>query len=188
MGPPAGGVEASMRGMFRLLFMVVAVAGFVGAAASAPMEPNTDRPGADFTSFNLPAGSNPAQCQQMCEADGQCKAWTFVNPGVQSPQARCWLKSSVPAPQPDNCCTSGVRPQDAAFEPNTDRPGGDYVGIDIPKDWAPQACQAICNVNGKCKSWTYVNAGVQSSNPRCYLKGSVVAKNDNNCCTSGVKP
>jgi hypothetical protein len=159
----------------------------IGTSGPRAYENNTDRPGGDYTSFNLPAGSSPGQCEQMCDADGQCAAWTFVKPGYQAPQARCWLKASVPAPQPNDCCVSGVRPQDAAFEPNTDRPGGDYIGIDIPKDWGAEACQAICGVNGKCKSWTYVNAGIQSSNPRCYLKASVVPKNANNCCTSGVK-
>jgi hypothetical protein len=32
-----------------------------------------------------------------------------VNPGVQGPAARCWLKSSVPPATPNSCCTSGVK-------------------------------------------------------------------------------
>lgn len=41
--------------------------------------------------------------------EGQCVAWTYVNPGVQGPQARCWLKSAVPAPRPSTCCVSGIK-------------------------------------------------------------------------------
>lgn len=169
------------------LALASALAGIVLTQEAQAYEDNVDRPGGDYTSFNLPAGSGPQACEQFCDADGQCKAWTFVRPGVQAPNARCWLKSSVPAAQANNCCVSDVRSQDAAFEPNTDRPGGDYVGLDVPKDWNAQACQALCSANGKCLSWTYVKAGIQSSNPRCYLKASVVPKNANNCCTSGVK-
>jgi hypothetical protein len=31
-----------------------------------------------------------------------------VQPGVQGPNARCWLKNSVPPPVASNCCVSGV--------------------------------------------------------------------------------
>jgi hypothetical protein len=72
-------------------------------------EPNTDRMGGDYTSVTLPPGSVPNNCKALCAADGaRCKAWTYVKAGVQAPNPRCWLKSSIPAAKPSNCCSSGV--------------------------------------------------------------------------------
>ena len=36
-----------------------------------------------------------------------CKAWTWVDPGVQNAKAMCWLKNSVPAPVANLHATSG---------------------------------------------------------------------------------
>jgi hypothetical protein len=73
------------------------------------MEGNTDRPGLDYRSFDLPA-ADPKLCQDACAGEANCKAFTYVRPGVQGPSARCWLKSSVPNPVSNNCCVSGVKP------------------------------------------------------------------------------
>lgn len=75
---------------------------------SGTVEYNVDRPGANYHNFDLSA-SNPTLCQSACLADPNCRSWTYVNPGVQGPAARCWLKSGVPASQPNTCCVSGVR-------------------------------------------------------------------------------
>jgi hypothetical protein len=72
------------------------------------MEANTDRPGLDYRSFDLPA-ANPALCEKTCAQEVQCKAWTYVKPGVQGPKARCWVKNAVPAAKRDACCVSGVK-------------------------------------------------------------------------------
>jgi hypothetical protein len=75
----------------------------------ASFEPDTDRMGGDYTSVTLPAQSVPRDCQALCAADGnRCKAWTYVKAGVQAANPRCWLKNSVPAGKPSNCCSSGV--------------------------------------------------------------------------------
>jgi hypothetical protein len=71
-------------------------------------EQNVDRPGSDFQNFDLPE-PNPALCRDYCLRNGLCRAFTYVNPGVQGPNARCWLKNSVPRAFPNNCCVSGVR-------------------------------------------------------------------------------
>ena len=68
---------------------------------------NVDRPGADFANFDL-NGAFRAIAATHARKDGRCQAWTFVKPGVQGPKARCWLKSSVPPPQPNTCCVSDV--------------------------------------------------------------------------------
>lgn len=78
------------------------------------MELGTNRPGRDYTSF-LQARDDPALCQDACMTDARCKAWTYVKPGVQHPrQAKCWLKSSAPAPEPAQCCVSGKKDGQAA--------------------------------------------------------------------------
>lgn len=78
--------------------------------ASSSVETGIDRPGRDYKNFNLGvsiAGFDP--CKSACEADANCKAWTFVKSGVQGPQSRCWLKWGVPPPTPNGCCVSGVK-------------------------------------------------------------------------------
>jgi len=78
--------------------------------ASVSVETGVDRPGQDYRSFDLApsiAGFDP--CKSACESDANCKAWTFVKPGVQGPKARCWLKSGTPPPRPNGCCVSGVK-------------------------------------------------------------------------------
>jgi hypothetical protein len=74
------------------------------------MEDNIDRPGMDYRSFDLPA-ADPKLCSSACESEAQCRAYTFVRPGVQGSQARCWLKSDVPNPGNSTCCISGVKAQ-----------------------------------------------------------------------------
>jgi PAN domain-containing protein/peptidase M23-like protein len=78
-----------------------------GIASAAPaVERDTNRYGGDYTSFET-AGDWQA-CQQACSRDERCRAWTYVQPGIQGPSARCWLKDSVPASSPSSCCVSQV--------------------------------------------------------------------------------
>jgi hypothetical protein len=72
------------------------------------MESNTNRRGQDYRNFDL-AQPRPELCQSECAADGKCKAYTYVKPGLQGQKARCWLKTGVPNPQADSCCVSGVK-------------------------------------------------------------------------------
>ena len=55
-------------------------------------EPDIDRAGSDYTSFDLQA-PRPELCRDRCLGEPQCRAFTYVNPGVQGQQARCWLKN-----------------------------------------------------------------------------------------------
>lgn len=71
-------------------------------------EQGVDRLGGDYTSFNL-SGEFPAKCQKFCDADAFCVAWTYVKPGIQAPNPRCWLKNKIPPPQKNDCCVSGVK-------------------------------------------------------------------------------
>jgi hypothetical protein len=80
----------------------------VPGMAGVQMENNVNRPGGDYRSFDL-AQAIPQLCRDACFGDSRCRAYTYVRPGIQGPSARCWLKSTVPNPQPNTCCVSGVR-------------------------------------------------------------------------------
>lgn len=79
-----------------------------GPGPASSWENNTDRAGGDYSNFNL-SSPHPENCRTACNSDVHCRAWTYVKPGVQGPQARCWLKNHVPAPHHDTCCVSGVK-------------------------------------------------------------------------------
>lgn len=123
------------------------------AGVSHAIEYGVDRPGRDYRSFNL-STPNPALCENQCAAEGQCVAWTYVNPGIQGAQARCWLKSSVPPPVQNNCCASGVKqaaaPGQASRTFSYPRVGGNR--LDWCREWAQNcgkpAADAFCRQRG----------------------------------------
>ena len=71
------------------------------------VEPGIDRPGGDYQNFDL-ANASPDKCRTSCQMNGKCLAYTYVKPGVQGVKARCWLKTSIPAARPNDCCVSEV--------------------------------------------------------------------------------
>jgi hypothetical protein len=157
------------------------------------MEMGVNRPGADYTSFDLPH-PHPHLCKEACMRDGRCRAFTYVNPGVQGPHPRCWLKGAVPAAEPNACCVSGVKGEGrvvapaaaSPFEVNVDRSGYDFQNFDLPEP-RPEMCREACLRERQCQAFTYVNPGVQGPRARCWLKMSVPPPTPNNCCISGVK-
>ena len=72
------------------------------------LEFGTNRFGGDYTEAHLQS-ADPQLCRQACIADSKCKAFTYVNPGIQGSAAKCWLKNTVPPPEPNGCCVSGVK-------------------------------------------------------------------------------
>jgi hypothetical protein len=75
---------------------------------STSLENDIDRPGLDYRAFDLPE-PRPELCQAECARESTCRAFTYVKPGYQGSQGRCWLKASVPEPTPNPCCISGVK-------------------------------------------------------------------------------
>ena len=67
------------------------------------MEPNTNRWGMDYRDFILKTG-DPALCQQACQQEQQCQAWTYVKQ-----ERHCWLKSGEAPAGHDSCCVSGLK-------------------------------------------------------------------------------
>jgi hypothetical protein len=92
--------------------------------AAGALEVDIDRPGMDYQNFDLPA-PDPAPCRAACEKDGRCRAFTYVKPGNQGPNARCWLKTAIPEPRPNACCISGIKEGSVAepLAPPPPRPG-----------------------------------------------------------------
>jgi hypothetical protein len=69
-------------------------------------EARTNRPGLDYKHFDTDSW---AACEKACAADTTCAAWSYVNPGIQGPRGRCWLKGRVPNPVTDANVISGVK-------------------------------------------------------------------------------
>lgn len=77
---------------------------------SLSVEYDTDRMGGDYKDYDLPRADFEL-CRAACAKDKMCKAYTYVKPGVQNSNARCWLKSGVPAAGSSSCCISGTKSQ-----------------------------------------------------------------------------
>ncbi len=73
-----------------------------------PMEYNRDRGGSDYDNYPLPE-ARPELCRDACLNDPNCKAFTYVIPGVFSPKAHCWLKNAVPLAKYNPVCVSGKK-------------------------------------------------------------------------------
>ena len=87
---------------------------FITKANMGP-EDRTHRPGLDYRNFTAAWTTSPwRECEQACAGEDQCRSWTYVRPGVQGPQGRCWLKSRVAAPVSDANTVSGVKYRPAA--------------------------------------------------------------------------
>ena len=174
-------------------FLIFAVCFVVLAAASQDVHAQAgfDRPGGDYTSFPVRTG-DPAACAARCERDGKCRAWSFSYPLTAVTNAVCWLKNSVTPRVENNCCISGVRGA-AVAEPRTDhaefaidRVGGDYKDIPVATDNSGQSCKAACEIDNKCRAWTYARPGYLSASARCFLKHEIKPPRRKPCCISGV--
>lgn len=92
------------------------------------------------------------------------------------------LKASAPAAAP--APVSGFT---SSFEPGINLPGSDYRNVAL-NDKYPSTCRDLCQKEDRCKSWTWVKAGVQGTKPMCWLKTAVPGALKNSDTVSGVKP
>jgi len=77
--------------------------------AHGPVEYSIDRTGGDLRYFDLKAPDpDGASCRAACDAEGRCRAWTYVRPGYISSVPRCYLKGRITRPRKKPCCISGV--------------------------------------------------------------------------------
>jgi hypothetical protein len=103
---------------------------FLSNATAFSYEQDIDRPGEDYKYFDLYA-PDYRLCMQACENDPKCKAYTYVKPGIQGPNARCWLKMSVPPARSNPCCISGVKHIPDSIEQKTGCGTGHAPGDEI---------------------------------------------------------
>jgi hypothetical protein len=82
-------------------------AGVIQPRRSA-LEFSIDRPGGDYRSFDVAADAAGDACKDACDGESQCRAWTYVRPGYDAPQAQCHLKDHLMPPRHKPCCISGV--------------------------------------------------------------------------------
>lgn len=172
------------------------------AATHYAMELNMNRYGDDYKDLDLDS-ADPRLCAQACMKETKCKAWTYVKPGVQADNAKCWLKDKVPPATPDENCVSGVKKAGTSgggtttsdtttdrrsyrMETNVNLPGEDYKDLDLPTA-DPALCAQACLKEAKCKAWTYVKPGVQADNAKCWLKDKVPLPTPDENCVSGDK-
>jgi hypothetical protein len=93
--------SARWRGVLAALLLALT------AASHATVEQDSDLLGHNLASFPL-RSPDYRLCQQACEKDRRCKAATYVKPGVQGPQAMCYLKHTLVPRQPNNCCITWI--------------------------------------------------------------------------------
>jgi hypothetical protein len=88
------------------------VSGVRGAGVVEPrfgvIEFSIDRYGGDYRNFQMPSAVPVTACQAACEAEGRCRAWTYLRPGYIGSTARCFLKDRIKPPRRKPCCISGV--------------------------------------------------------------------------------
>jgi hypothetical protein len=89
-------------------------------AGRTQWEWDTDRPGLDYHNFEQDR-DDPAICQDACQKDPRCRAWTWVKPEPRGKRSRCWLKSAVPERVQSTCCVSGLSPAAPRSEPAPSR-------------------------------------------------------------------
>jgi PAN domain len=180
-----------MSRLFRAWLLTLICLAAIGAAQRAHAQANADRPGGDYLTAPVPSG-DPEDCALMCERDRRCRAWSFSYPTDPAIGAVCWLKNSVPARVPDNCCVSGVRgagvvePRNGAIETSIDRPGGDYHSFELKKGDSDEVCKAACTADNKCRAWTFARAGYVGKDPHCFLKKEIKPPRHKAGFTSGV--
>jgi hypothetical protein len=67
-----------------------------------------DRPGGDYRNLEVATSATGETCKSACDAESQCRAWTYVRPGYVGSQPQCYLKDHLMPPHHKPCCISGV--------------------------------------------------------------------------------
>jgi hypothetical protein len=74
----------------------------------------------------------------------------------------------------------------AQAQANFDRPGGDYQSAPVSTG-DPADCALACERDRRCRAWTFSYPTDVMIGAVCWLKGSVPARVQDNCCVSGVR-
>ena len=74
----------------------------------------------------------------------------------------------------------------AQAQANFDRPGGDYQNSPVPSG-DPAECALVCERDRRCRAWSFNYPSENSHAAICWLKSSVPARIEDDCCVSGVR-
>jgi hypothetical protein len=77
------------------------------SSVSFAIEQNINRPGKDYR--GQANSLNADACRNICAQEDQCVAFTWVRPGVQGPDGKCWLKNEPSTPELNNDTISGLK-------------------------------------------------------------------------------
>jgi hypothetical protein len=158
-----------------------------------------DRKGSDYRSFGL-AKPDPFLCMAACIEDSNCASFSYVQAGLVSTSAMCYLKNSEPFPNKATGIISGVRRHCNAsdlpstnisvpgycLEYNTDRWGSDYTSF-YTSGSDPSDCMSSCINDSRCQAFSFVPGNSQNPNGICYLKNSVPSATSAQGIISGTR-
>jgi hypothetical protein len=110
---------------------------------------------------NVLTQTDPHECEQACETDSACRAWTYVGEGGDTdtagyPVPRCCLKNGTHlTPTPDRTCTSGIK---AAGNAPTQK-GYTALLVTVGADGAADSSAALYHVDGSSNAKLIDRAG-----------------------------
>jgi PAN domain len=76
--------------------------------------------------------------------------------------------------------------QEAQAQTNFDRPGADYQSSPVASG-DPADCALVCERDRRCRAWSFNYPTDVAGGAVCWLKSSVPARVQDNCCVSGVR-
>lgn len=74
----------------------------------------------------------------------------------------------------------------AQAQANFDRPGADYLSAPVASG-DPADCALVCERDKRCRAWSFNYPTDTANGAVCWLKSSVPARVQDNCCVSGVR-
>jgi hypothetical protein len=84
------------------------------------------------------------------------------------------------------CLALAVDLRPALAQANFDRPGGDYLSSPITSG-DPADCAMMCERDRRCRAWSFNYPTDPAAGAVCWLKNTVPARVQDNCCVSGVR-
>jgi hypothetical protein len=74
----------------------------------------------------------------------------------------------------------------ASAQSSFDRPGGDYLSSPVTSG-DPADCALLCERDRKCHAWSFNYPTDPAIGALCWLKSTVPARVQDNCCVTGVR-
>src|SRR5258707_3737552 len=81
---------------------------------------------------------------------------------------------------------AAISARPALAQANFDRPGNDYLSAPVASG-DPADCALVCERDRRCRAWSFNYPTDVTSGAVCWLKSTVPARVQNDCCVSGVR-